>query len=50
MKPNKANKYRVRMNVIGQNVEYPDVVGTPTAKGTTAKVLISSTLSTQDTK
>ena len=38
------------MTVAGQNVEYPDDVSTPTAKGTTTKLLINSALSTEDAK
>ena len=50
VKPNKENKYRVRMTVAGQNVKYPENVDTPTAEGTTTKVVINSRLSTQDAK
>ena len=38
------------MTVSGQNVEYPDDVGTSTAKGTATKVLINSTLSLKHAK
>jgi hypothetical protein len=46
IRPQKAEPHRSRLVVGGDKVEYPGHVSTPTAKITTAKCLINSTIST----
>jgi hypothetical protein len=47
-KPNKTDKERVRLTVDGNRLNYTSEVATSTAYITTFKILISSTLSTED--
>ena len=46
IRPHKAEKYRVRLTVRGNRIDYPSDVSTPTAELTTAKLLFNSVLST----
>jgi hypothetical protein len=47
-KPHKKEKERVRLTVGGDRLDYSDDVATSTADITTFKILINSTLSTDD--
>jgi hypothetical protein len=47
-KPHKKEKKRVRLTVGGDRLDYSGDVATPTADITTFKILINSTLSTED--
>jgi hypothetical protein len=47
-KPHKAEKERVRLTVGGNRLDYPGEVATSTADITTFKILINSTLFTED--
>jgi hypothetical protein len=49
-KPNKTEKHRVRLTVGGDILDYSGDTETPTADITTFKILINSTLSTQEAK
>jgi hypothetical protein len=48
--PQKAETHRTRLTVGGDRLDYPGAVSTPTAKLTTAKCLLNSTISTPDTR
>ena len=50
IREHKEQKHHVKMIVANQNVDYPDDVGTPTAKMITAKISLNSTLSTPNEK
>ena len=50
IRPQKAEPHRSRLVVGGDRLEYPGNVSTPTAKITTAKCLINSTISTPGAK
>jgi hypothetical protein len=49
-KPNKTEKHRVRLMVGGDRLDYSGDTATSTADITTFKILINSTLSTQEAK
>jgi hypothetical protein len=49
-KPNQTEKERVRLTVGGNRLDYTDEVATYTADITTFKILINSTLSTEDSE
>lgn len=49
-KPNKAERYRTRLAVGGDRVNYPDDVGTPTADLLLVKTHLNSTISTPNAK
>jgi hypothetical protein len=49
-KPNKNEKHRVRLTVGGDRLDYSGDTATSTADTTTFKILINSTLSTQEVK
>ena len=49
-RPQKADPYRIRWTVGGNRIDYPGNITTPTADMTTAKLLINSTISTQDAR
>jgi hypothetical protein len=48
--PQKAEAHRTRLTVGGDRLDYPGAVSTPTAKLTTAKCLLNSTISTPDAR
>jgi hypothetical protein len=50
IRPQKAETHRVRLTVGGDRLDYPGNTSTPTASQTTAKVLINSTISTDDAR
>jgi hypothetical protein len=50
IKDDKEEKERTRLTVGGDHIEYPGDKSTRTAGLTTAKILINSVISTQDTK
>ena len=50
IRPQKTETHRTRLTVGGDRLEYPGNVSTPTAKLTTAKCLINSTISTPDAR
>jgi hypothetical protein len=50
IRPQKAETHCVRLTVGGDRLDYPGNTSTPTASQTTAKVLINSTISTDDAR
>ncbi len=50
LKPNKEEKERTRLTVGGDQINYPDDCGTPTADMTLFKILVNSILSTPKAK
>jgi hypothetical protein len=50
LKPNKAEKHRIRFTVGGDRIVYNGRVSTPTADLTTVKCLLNSTISTPDAR
>jgi hypothetical protein len=50
VRPQKAEKYRTRLTVGGNLINYPFEVSTPTADLTTAKLLLNSIISTPNAK
>jgi hypothetical protein len=50
IRPQKAETHHVHLTVGGDHLDYPGNTSTPTASQTTAKVLINSTISTDDAR
>ena len=50
IRPKKEEKFRVRITVGGDRVNYPGEVSTPTSDLSTAKLLINSTISTDSAR
>ena len=50
IRPQKTETHRTRLTVGGDRLDYPGEVSTPTAKLTTAKCLLNSTISTPDAR
>ncbi len=50
IRPQKSEPHRTRLTVGGDRLDYPGAVSTPTAKLTTAKCLLNSTISTADAR